>query len=294
MKVFVTGASGFVGSAVVQELLHAGHSVTGMVRRPEAMAALEQIGAAAVIGNLDDPESIVSAVADSDVVIHTAFNHDFSRFKENCATDRKVIEALGKALAGTGRPLIMTSGIGLIRSESMITEDMKATLSESIPRAASEEAAMALNAAGVPVYIVRLPPTVHGRGDHGFVPMLIALAREKGISAYIGTGGNLWPAVHRLDAARLYRLIAEQQPEQRVFHAVAETGIPFRAIAEEISAGLGVPDRSITGEEVAAHFGWFAHFAAMDCKADAAQTMRATGWSFSQPGLLQDMQEAYF
>ncbi|WP_118976814.1 SDR family oxidoreductase [Taibaiella koreensis] len=289
MRVFVTGASGFVGSAIVKELLQAGHQVLGMVRSDQAAGALIQAGAEAHPGNLNDPDSLIAGAASCDAVIHTAFNHDFSRFKANCEDDRKVIETLGKALAGSQRPLLITSGVGVLRSDRLVTELDEPPGSDLVPRAATEEAAQAAAGEGVNTYIVRLPPSVHGAGDHGFVPMVMGMAREQKVSAYIGEGANRWPAVHRLDAAILYRLVVEKQPQQRVYHAVAEEGIPFRDIASVIGQRLQLPTESRTGADAEAHFGWFHHFAAMDCPASAAQSMVTLGWTPEQPGLIAEL-----
>ncbi|PZR26670.1 MAG: 3-beta hydroxysteroid dehydrogenase [Citrobacter freundii] len=289
MRVFVTGASGFVGSAVVRQLLRAGHQVTGLVRSEEAATRLRESGAETHTGNLDQPGTIVTGLKDCDAVIHTAFNHDFSRFKENCELDRKVILALGDALAGSGRPLVITSGIGLLSTGRLITEDDRPADSSVIPRAASEEAAHAVAAKGVKTYIVRLPPTVHDKGDHGFVPMIIGMAKEKGESVYIEDGLNHWPAVHRFDAANVYKLIAEKQPAQQVYHAVAEEGIPFRQIAETIGKGLNIPTVSKSAAEAEKHFTWFTHFAKMDCRASSQQTQDTLGWTPTGDSLMQDL-----
>jgi nucleoside-diphosphate-sugar epimerase len=289
MRVFVTGASGFVGSAIVKELLGAGHQVLGLVRSDKAAESIQKAGAQVLQGDVNDPSVLQKGAAQCDAVIHTAFNHDFSQFKANCEADRKVIEALGAVLAGTGHPLIITSGIGLLDTGRIITEEDVPAGSDTTPRAASEEAANAAAARGAKVYIVRLPPTVHGKGDHGFIPMVIDRAKEKGVAAYIGEGKNRWPAVHRLDAAVLYRLIAERQPSQKVYNAVAEEGIPFRDIAEVIGRGLNLPVASVTGKEAEAHFTWFTHFAALDCPASSAKTRKTLDWQPSQPGLLEDL-----
>lgn len=291
MRVFVTGASGFVGSAIVEELLSAGHQVLGMVRSDSAAEKLAALGAEAHRGDIYDLESIRSGAALCDAVIHTAFNHDFSKFKDNCETDRQVITTLGSVLEGSDRPLVITSGVGLLNGfDRPITEqDEPKVGSDIMPRVASEEAARAVAAKGVNVYIVRLPPTTHGTGDHGFVPILIGLARQKGVSAYIGEGENLWPAVHRLDAAVLYRLIIEKQPWLKVFHAVSEQGIPFREIAALIGQGLNLPVVSKTGDDAAAYFGWFAHFAAMGCAALSEDTKQATGWEPTNISLAEDL-----
>ena len=289
MKVFVTGASGFVGSAVVKELLQAGHQVLGLVRTAPAAEALIKAGAEPHYGDLDDLESIKKGAAQCDAVIHTAFNHDFTRYKANCENDRKVILALSEVLAGSDRPLIVTSGIGLLSLNRPITENDAPPGSDLIPRAATEEAANMVAARGVNTYIVRLPPTVHGQGDHGFIPIIVGLAKEKQQSVYIGEGNNHWPAVHRFDAAVLYRLIAEKQPVQKVYHAVAEEGIPFKQIATAIGEGLQVPIVSKERKDAEAHFGWFTHFASMDCAASSELSRQSLGWTPQQPGLSEDL-----
>jgi len=290
MRVFVTGASGFVGSAIVRELLQAGHSVLGLVRSDAGAESVANAGAEVYRGDINDQEAIQKATEGCDAVIHTAFNHDFSRFKQNCEDDRKVIEALGDALAGSYRPLVVTSGVGILNLGSrQITENDNPASSDITPRAASEEAAHAVAAKGVKPYIVRLPPTTHGQGDHGFVPMIIDIAKQKGESAYVGDGKNRWAAVHRLDAAVMYRLIIEQQPEQLVFHPVAEEGILFRDIATAIGNGLGMPTVSKVGEDVKTHFGWFQHFASIDCLASSEKSRTTLGWAPVQPSLMDDL-----
>jgi len=289
MRVFVTGASGFVGSAVVRELLRAGHTVLGMVRSDSGAEALSKTGAEVYRGNLNDLESLKNGAAQCDAVIHTAFNHDFSRFKENCEDDRKVITAIGSVLAGSDRPLVITSGVGVMNYGRMLTENDNPPSSDVVPRAASEEAANALAEQGVKTYIVRLPPTVHDKGDHGFVPMVINIAKEKGESAYVGDGSNLWPAVHRLDAAVMYRLIIEQQPAQRIFHAVAEEGVPFRRIATLIGEGLHLQTVSKEGKDAEAHFGWFSHFASINCLASSEQSRKTLDWKPTHASLIEDL-----
>jgi nucleoside-diphosphate-sugar epimerase len=292
MRVFVTGATGFIGSAIVKELLAAKHKVLGLARSDAAAVSLNAAGADVHRGSLDNLESLRSGAAAADGVIHTAFVHDFSQFKANCETDRRAIEALGFALAGSDRPLIVTSGTALLAPGRLAHEGTTPlSSSTSIPRIASEEAAALVAARGAHLSVVRLPPTVHGDGDHGFIPLLIRLAREKGVSAYVGDGLNRYPAAHVLDVARLYRLALEKREAGARYHAVAEEGIPVRQIAEVIGRGLKVPVVAMSPEQAAGHFGWLSAFIGMDIPASSAQTQKRLGWHPTGPGLIADLEQ---
>jgi nucleoside-diphosphate-sugar epimerase len=292
MRIFVTGATGFVGSAVVQELLGAGHQVLGLARSDAGAEALRRAGAQAHRGSLSDLDSLKSGAAEADGVIHTAFNHDFSKLAENCEEDRRAIEAMGEVLEGSQRPLLVTSGLALLAQGRLATESDAAN--SAFPRA-SEAAASAAAQRGVRAASVRLAVSTHGAGDHGFVPRLINIAWEKGVSAYVGDGSNRWPAVHRFDAARVYRLALERGAIDGPYHAIAEEGVPLKAIAETIGRQLGLPVMAKSPEEAQAHFGWFSLFAGMDIAASSARTRSLLDWRPGGPTLLQDMNDAdYF
>jgi nucleoside-diphosphate-sugar epimerase len=291
MKVFVTGATGFVGSAVVQELIRGGHQLLGLARSDAGAKSLLSANVEVLRGDLTDLEGLRKGAATSEAVIHTAFIHDFSKFAENCEIDRRAIEALGSALAGSDRPLIVTSGTGIAFTPGRLTTEEDAPNSP-IPRIASEQAAASVAAKGVHVSVMRLPQ-VHDPVKQGLVTYMIATAREKGVSAYVGDGLNRWPAVHRLDAARLYRLALEKAAEKGFagarYNAVAEQGVPLREIAQAIGVGLGIPVESISPEKAGEHFGWLAHFVGFDVPASSALTQQRLGWRPIGPGLISDL-----
>lgn len=290
MKVFVTGASGFVGAAVVRDLIDGGYRVIGLARSAAAAGVLSALGAEAHPGSLEGRENLRSGIVKADAVVHTAFNHDFSRFKENCEADRDLIAFLGDELKGSDRPIIVTSAIGILPNGETATEATAPLSGDAAhPRAATETAASRIADLGVNVMVMRLSPSVHGAGDHAFVPTLIRTARQKGVSAYIGEGKNTWPAVHRLDAARLYRLALEKGQAGAVYHAVGEEGVPFRDIATAIGKGCGLPVVSKTPPEAPEHFGWFSGFAGMNIQASSDRTQDELGWSPEQPDLISDL-----
>jgi nucleoside-diphosphate-sugar epimerase len=291
MRVFVTGATGFIGSLVVKDLIAAGHQVIGVYRSEEKAPALAAAGAEVYRGSIDDPESLKDGASRSDGVIHLAFNHDFSKFVANCQTDRRVINALGSVLAGSDRPLIVTSGtaIAKVAPGEPATEDAPAITSNDFPRAASEEATAEAAASGVNTSVVRLPQ-VHDPERQGLISPWIAIAREKGLLAYIGEGRNRWPAAHISDVARLYRLAIERSEPGAIYNAVAEEGVPARNIAETVGRRLKLPVKSISPEEAGGYFGWLAHLAGRDMPASSAQTQKKLGWRPIGPGLIADLE----
>ena len=291
MRVFVTGSTGFIGSTIVPELINAGHQVLGLTRSDAGAQSLIAAGAEVHRGHLEDLESLRSGAAKADGVIHCAFNHDFSKFVANCEMDRRAIETLGAALTGSDRPLIITSGTGMGSAApgQPATED-HFDPSHPNPRVASELAGASLSARGVNVSVVRLPQ-VHNRIKQGLVTYAIAVAREKGVSAYVGDGLNRWPAAHVLDAARLYRLALEKGEAGARYHAVAEEGVPVRDIAEVVGRGLKVPVVALSPEEAAGHFGWLAAFVGWDLLASSAQTQARLGWRPIGPGLIADLEQ---
>lgn len=295
MRVFVTGATGFIGTAIVQELIGAGHHVLGLARSDSAANALIAAGAGVHRGDLENLDSLRSGASQADGVIHAGFIHDFARFEEVCEIDRLAIEAIGETLVGSDRPFIVTSGTALVRPGHLATEEMMpATGANAHPRL-SEVAADAVAVRGVRVSVIRLSPSVHGEGDlSGFVPILINIAREKGVSAFIGDGQNRWNAVHRLDAAHLYRLALENATTGARFHGAAEEAIAFKTIAESIGQHLSIPVVSVSPEAAAAHFGFFAGFAGLDCPASSQLTQERLNWHPEQPTLLTDMERGIY
>lgn len=294
MRVFITGATGYLGSAVVAECLDVGHEVVGLARSDSSAAALEAAGAGVQRGALDDLDSLQAAARAADGMIHTAFIHDFSDFAAAARTDLLAVEALGTALEGTGRPLVIASGVaGVLTPGRLATEADPADLAAG-PRAATEEALVAMSGRGVRSVAVRLPPTVHGAGDHGFLPTLIGVARERGTSAFIGDGRNRWPAVHRLDAAHLFRLALEDAPAGSRLHATAQEGVSFREIAEVIGRHLDVPVLGVDAEDAARHFGWISSVAGLDNPTSSTATRRALGWEPTQPDLLTDLEAGHY
>jgi nucleoside-diphosphate-sugar epimerase len=293
MRVFVTGATGFIGSAIVQELIHSGHQVLGLTRSDAGGQSLIAAGAEAHRGDLEDPDSLRSGAANSDAVIHTAFIHDFSKFKENCEIDGRAIGVLGSTLEGTDRQLIVTATVGMLAPGRLATEDDDhVPVSAMMPRA-SEEAAASVASRGVRVSVVRLPQ-VHDPVKQGLITYAIAVARAKGVSAYVGEGGNRWSAVHVLDCARLYRLALDKGAAGARYHAVGEEGLPFREIAETIGRGLKLPTVSLSAEQAGEHFGWLGLFAGLDMRASSVHTREKLGWNPTGPGLIPDLENVRY
>jgi nucleoside-diphosphate-sugar epimerase len=295
MRVFVTGATGWIGSVVVRELLSAGHQVVGLARSDKSAAAVTAAGAEVVRGSLEDTDVLRAAAAEADGVIHTGYIHDFSPTGDPAAAaalDGRVIAAFGDALAGTGKPLVVASGLPVPPAGVISTEEVRSE-NPAHPRE-SEPAALAVAERGVRASVVRLPPSVHGEGDPWFIPIFINIARKTGISAYIGDGANVWPAVHRVDAARLFRLALEQAPAGTLLNAVADEGVPFREIAEVIARHLRVPAKSITSEDASDQFGTLAGFAAIDVRASSAITRERFGWRPVEPGLIADLDHGHY
>jgi nucleoside-diphosphate-sugar epimerase len=300
MRVFVTGASGWIGSAVVPELIGAGHQVVGLARSDASAAALTAAGAEVQRGTLDDLDMLRSAAAASDGVIHLAFKHDIAfsgDFQGAADSDLRAIETFGEALEGSGRPLAVASGlIGLAPGRVATEQDMPDpnSIGSAAPRIAGADAAFALATRGVRTSVVRLAPSVHGDGDHGFVATLVDIARDMGVSGYIGDGSNHWPAVHRLDAARLFRLAMESAPAGSVVHGVGDEGVQVRDIAEVIGRHLDLPAVAVSPEDADEHFGWLAGVLALDTRASSALTRELVGWEPSQHGLIDDLEQGHY
>jgi nucleoside-diphosphate-sugar epimerase len=297
MRVFVTGASGWIGSAVVPELIGAGHEVTGLARSEESAAALTKAGAEVLRGTIDDLGALRSAAAASDGVIHLAFKHDIAfagGFEAAADADRRAVEAFGDALAGSSRPFVLASGLLGIKPGQVATEQDMADTRHADPgvatRQGTAELTISLAGRGVRSSVLRLPPTVHGDGDNGFMAFLVGIARQTGVSGYIGDGSNRWPAVHRFDAARLFRLAAEQAPAGSVLHAVGDEGVPVRDIAGVIGRHLNLP---VTAE-APEHFSWLGGFLGLDSPAAGNRTRELLGWQPTQPGLLEDLDQGHY
>ncbi|HYZ17894.1 MAG TPA: SDR family oxidoreductase [Candidatus Acidoferrum sp.] len=304
MRVFVTGTSGWIGSAVVPELIGAGHHVTGLARSDASAAALTAAGAEVCRGTLDDLERLRDAAAASDGVIHLAFKHDVAfsgGFEAAADADARAVETIGEALAGSDRPFVVAAGTLAVAPGRVLTERDR-PLADLIggPRTPYErrgltaEMTLRLAARGVRSSVVRLAPTVHGEGDHGFMAALVGIARDKGVSGYVGDGSNRWNAVHRLDAAHLFRLALEQAPPGSVLHGVGDEGIPIRAIAEVIGRHLDVPVAAISPEDAAAHFGWLGGFIGIDSPASSTLTRELLGWQPTHPGLIDDLEKGHY
>jgi len=303
MKIFVTGASGWIGSAVVPELLGAGHEVVGLARSDESAKRVEEAGAEVHRGDVDDPDGLAKAAADSDGVIHLAFQHELAfsgNFAAAAAADRRAVEAMGAALADSDRPFVLASGLLGLNVGRVATEDDGLVPSDEIRanpagrRSATALLTLSLRGSGVRSSVLRLPPTVHGDGDNGFIATFVAIARQRGVAGYVGDGANRWPAVHRSDAARLARLAVESAPAGSVLHAVGDEGVAFREIAEAMGGRLGIPTASVTPADALEHFSFLGHFAGMDSPATAAITRQLLGWEPTGPSLLDDLNQEYY
>jgi nucleoside-diphosphate-sugar epimerase len=304
MRVFVTGASGWIGSAVVPELIGAGHQVTGLARSAASARALTEAGAEVQHGSIDDLDTLQSAAAAADGVIHLAFKHDLAfsgNFQAAADADRRAVETIGAALAGSGRPFVIASGLlgltpGRVATEKDGLEPVTAETENGgmNTRLATAQLTLALADRQVRSSIVRLPPTTHGDGDNGFMAALVGIARDKGVSGYVGDGSNRWPAGHRLDAAHLFRLALENAPAGSALHAVADEGVPIRSVAEVIGRHLDVPVASISPEDAAGHFTWLARFIAIDSPASSTLTRELLGWQPTQPGLIDDLEKGHY
>ncbi|MGZ9811156.1 SDR family oxidoreductase [Pseudoroseicyclus sp. H15] len=290
MRVFLTGASGWIGSKIAAELLAAGHSVTGLTSMPAKAATLSVAGVTPLVGTLQDIDVLRRGAEEADGIIHTAFGLDVSKIAELAAEDSTAIETFGDVFAGSARPIIVTDGFLHLTGEKAMETDRPEVM-PAFPRA-SQQTAFALADSGIHASVVRNPRSVHGKGEkHGFVPMLAAVAREKGFSAYIGEGQNMWPSVHRLDAARVYRLALERGGQGEAYHAVAEEGVPFRDIAEALGRQLGLPAKSLTPNEAEAHFGPLAIWVGNDGPASNEWTRETLGWQPEQPGIVADIEQ---
>jgi nucleoside-diphosphate-sugar epimerase len=291
MRVFLTGATGFIGTAVIPELIGAGHQVLGLARSDAGAKSLVAMGAQVHRGSLEELDSLRSGAAAADAVIHCAFNHDFSQYQANCEADRRVIEALGSVLIGSDRPFVVSAGVGVSTPGRAATENDVCVPSSILPRSASEEAALSLAERGVRASVMRLPQ-VHNLEMQGLITLLIIIAREKRVSAYVGDGANRWPAAHRLDVSHLYALALEKGSAGARYHAIAEEGIPLRQIAEVIGRRLNLPVVSKSPEEAADHFGCMAFMVGRDGLASSAITQERLGWRPVQPGLISDLERA--
>jgi nucleoside-diphosphate-sugar epimerase len=303
MRIFVTGASGWIGSAVVPELLGAGHEVVGLARSQASAQRLEAAGAMVQLGDIDDLDGLAETAADSDGVIHLAFQHELAfsgNFAAAATGDRRAVEAMGAALADSDRPLVLASGMLGMKAGRVATEDDGLVPSAEVRanpagrRAATALLTLSLAGTGVRSSVLRFPPTVHGDGDHGFVATLVGIARQRGVAGYVGDGANRWPAVHRSDAARLTRLAVEAAPAGSVLHAVADEGVPFREIAEAMGRHLGLPTASVAPADAAEHFAHLGHFVALDSPATAAVTRELLAWAPTGPSLLEDLDQDHY